>query len=81
MHLKVIQKGEGLIRKRVLTFEEWRTCEAEQKQDSAKPELPGLCHEKICLWEYADSKDPDQSAQPGSLIRAFAVRKQNHCIL
>ena len=36
---------------------------------------------KMCLWEYADSAGPDQTAHPHSLIRAFTVRFQNHWIL
>ena len=35
---------------------------------------------KTCLRAYADSEGPDQPAHPRSLIRAFAVRKQNHWI-
>ena len=31
----------------------------------------GLCLGKTCLWAYADSKDPDQTAHMRSLIRAF----------
>ena len=33
------------------------------------------------LWTYADSEGPDQPAHPRSLIRAFTVRLQTHCIL
>ena len=36
---------------------------------------------KTCLWADADSEGPDQTAQMSSLIRAFAVHKQNHWIL
>ena len=37
--------------------------------------------EKTCLRAYADSGDPNQPAHPHSLIRAFAVRHQNHLTL
>ena len=37
-------------------------------------------HAKTCLLAYAGSEGPDQPAHPRSLIRAFAVRKQNHWI-
>ena len=33
------------------------------------------------LRAYADSKGPDQTAHLRSLIRAFAVRKENHLML
>ena len=38
-------------------------------------------HMKMCLRVDAENEGPDQSAHPRSLIRAFAVRKQNHWIL
>ena len=41
----------------------------------------GPRHAKTCLSAYADSEGPDQPAHPHILIRAFAVRKQNHWIL
>ena len=33
----------------------------------------GLRHSETCFWAYVDSKGPDQSAHPCSLIRAFTV--------
>ena len=36
---------------------------------------------KMCLWKYAGSEDPDQSAHPRRLIRASPVRQQDHWIL
>ena len=38
-------------------------------------------HAELCFRAYADSEGPDQTAHPCSLIRAFAVRLQNHWIL
>ena len=35
-------------------------------------------HAKTCLLAYGDSEGLDQPAHPRSLIKAFAVRKQNH---
>ena len=43
--------------------------------------LCGLRHAKKCLRACSESKDPDQTAHLRSLIRAFAVRKQNLWIL
>ena len=40
--------------------------------------LFGSYHAQTCLRASADSKGPDRSAHPHSLIRAFAARKQNH---
>ena len=36
---------------------------------------------KCAFGARADSEGPDQTARKRSLIRAFAVRCQNHCIL
>ena len=33
------------------------------------------------FWAYANSKCPDQTAHPGSYIRTFTGRSQNHWIL
>ena len=38
-------------------------------------------HAKKCLSAYADREGPDQTVHPRSLIRDFAVRKQNHRML
>ena len=47
--------------------------------------LPGCLfrprHTKTCVRAYADSEDPDQPAQPRSLIRDFTVPLQDHWIL
>ena len=36
--------------------------------------------EKVPAGEYANSEDPDQTAQLRSLIRVFAVRSQNNWV-
>ena len=41
----------------------------------------GQRYAKTCLWAYAGSEGPDKPAHPRSLIRTFAVRKQNHWLL
>ena len=45
--------------------------------------LVGPRHAKVCRRVHvcADSEGPDQTAHTRSLIKAFAVRKQNHWIL
>ena len=40
--------------------------------------ISGLRHTKTCLCVDGNSEGPDQPTHPRSLIRAFAVRWQNH---
>ena len=71
---KVHQKG--LVRHMVLP-----TMFRSVAQNQIFLSLYGPRRSETCLRACADSKGPDQPAHPRSLIRAFAVREKNHCIL
>ena len=51
------------------------------KQQLKDTTLIGPRHAKMDLRAFVDSKGPDKTAHPHNLIRAFAVRYQNHWIL